>query len=1172
MNQPASPDHLSGFPLWEFHVSREARDRYELEDTFFSFNGNVIFADFRAARVFAQRINERRDLANHPEQAVHASELNAMGLVDEVLHYMMAQYRDQQNPNVMDEALTHLQEKVGEQALDEVLLTFVEEFPPIAVYRGAMTPADYLESQTGGTSHRAVVLEEIIMLWLSNENPAAEVFLELFDDEELETSTAYPRVVEELEDFFETQPRFGPDDQTLIDMLRSPSREAPMSWSAQLLFIRERWRGYLGSYVDRLLRSLDFLEEETRPFFGPGPGPARVPDFAGVLGEPERFTPDQDWMPRVVMIAKNVYVWLDQLSKQYGREITRLDQVPDEELDLLQNRGFTALWLIGLWERSPASKRIKQMMGNPEAVASAYSLKNYTVAEDLGGEAAFEDLKDRAWRRGIRMASDMVPNHMGIDSDWMIHHPDWFLGLPHSPFPTYTFNGPDLCDDERVGVYIEDHYYERSDAAVVFKRRDHWTGSELYIYHGNDGTQMPWNDTAQLNYLISEVREAVIQTILAVARRSPIIRFDAAMTLAKRHYRRLWFPEPGTGGAIPSRAQFGMTKEQFDEAMPEEFWRQVVDRIAEELPDTLLLAEAFWLMEGYFVRTLGMHRVYNSAFMNMMRDEKNAEYRLVMKNTLEFDPEILRRYVNFMNNPDERTAVDQFGKGDKYFGVCTMMATMPGLPMFGHGQVEGYAEKYGMEYRRAYWDEKPDPHLVSRHGREIFPILHHRYLFAGVDNFYLYDFATPQGGVDENVFAYSNRVGDERALILYHNRYAETRGWIRTSVGWAKKDEAGDKSLVQTSLIEGLSLPADPGRFVVFQDAVGGLEYIRSCQELADRGLYAELHAYQTHVFVNFRTVQDDASRRYAELNAHLSGRGVPDLDEAVRELRLQPLHSPFRMLVSAPAFRWLVDHRADDPDDVDEGVLDEVEQKMMDIFRGVRALHADLATVEVETETLRSLAKETRRKLALLLALPDFLTPLASAGVDKAYVAASAMLRQGWDEDDWAMWGTLFGWLFTHRLGRLLDVENVVEESRSRFDEWLLNKPIAQALRDLDVEEEGVLRAIATIRMLLSYPAWSQPIYVDDADAYDLLEHALHHEDVRAYLRVNRYEDVVWYHKESFGDWLWWTLCLTMLTAAADDEHDLESLTIHLYTLIERLREADKVSEYRVRKLLDAA
>src|SRR5574341_767944 len=124
---------------------------------------------------------------------------------------------------------------------------------------------------------------------------------------------------------------------------------------------------------------------------------------------------------------------------------------------------------------------------------------------------------------------------------------------------------------------------------------------------------------------------------------------------------------------------------------------------------------------------LGMHRVYNSAFMNMMRDEKDQEYRLVIKNTLEFDPEILKRYVSFMNNPDERTAVDQFGKGDKYFDICTLMATLPGLPMFGHGQVEGYTEKYGMEYRRAYREEEMDWHLVATHGAKIFPLMKKRW-------------------------------------------------------------------------------------------------------------------------------------------------------------------------------------------------------------------------------------------------------------------------------------------------------------------------------------------------------------------------------------------------------------------------------------------------------------
>ena len=119
---------------------------------------------------------------------------------------------------------------------------------------------------------------------------------------------------------------------------------------------------------------------------------------------------------------------------------------------------------------------------------------------------------------------------------------------------------------------------------MVFKRVDHATGDARLIYHGNDGTHMPWNDTAQLDFLKPETREAVIQTILHVARMFPVIRFDAAMTLAKKHFQRLWYPEPGKGGDIPSRAGNGLSRHDFDKAMPTEFWREVVDRVAREAP------------------------------------------------------------------------------------------------------------------------------------------------------------------------------------------------------------------------------------------------------------------------------------------------------------------------------------------------------------------------------------------------------------------------------------------------------------------------------------------------------------------------------------------------------------------------------------------------------------
>jgi glycosidase len=502
------------------------------------------------------------------------------------------------------------------------------------------------------------------------------------------------------------------------------------------------------------------------------------------------------------------------------------------------------------------------------------------------------------------MASDIVPNHMGIDSPWVVEHPEWFISRWQSPYPAYSFEGPDLSADGRVEIKIDDHYFTQTDAAVVFRRRDKSSGETRYIYHGNDGTSFPWNDTAQLDYLNPAVREQVIQTILHVARLFPVIRFDAAMTLAKRHFHRLWFPGPGSSGAIPSRAEYSLSQADFDRAMPHEFWREVVDRVAAEVPGTLLLAEAFWLMEGYFVRTLGMHRVYNSAFMVMLRDEDNANYRSVIKNTLEFDPDIMKRYVNFMSNPDERTAIDQFGKGDKCFGVAAMMATLPGLPMFGHGQVEGFTEKYGMEYQRPRYEEWPDHWLVERHQREIAPLLKRRWIFAESTNFLLYDFFEPSGSVDENIFAYSNRTGGERALVVYNNRYGTSHGTVRISAAYADK---GSGQLRQRSLWEGLGLN-DRGSIVSWRDSLTGLEYLRRAHNVADNGITLHLHAYQCYVFLDFREIYATADESWDRLCDHLDGRGVPSLDDALINLFLRPVHDAIRAAIDPTVIRMLAD------------------------------------------------------------------------------------------------------------------------------------------------------------------------------------------------------------------------------------------------------------------------
>ncbi len=898
-------------------LSRRARERFGVESSPFGYGSQVIFADVAEARRLAERLAER---LSGPDPALAASitpgRLFAVGLLHELIHAVIDRFRREVDPEVLAEAFEWLEARLGPARLETTLRRFVEEFPPPEVYSGELSAAEFLEGERDGRPNRELLLEELLVLWQANATPAAASLRELFDDGSLRRDTAYPELVNELERYLATRPAFPAledepaEPADLYTVLQEPVRAEPFSLSAQLEQLRKRLEPELESPpevptepgVERTLRALDFLREEERPVFPPGPAPLEVPEELPAIEGEASFTPDRSWMPELVLIAKNTLVWLHQLTEEYGRPIERLDQIPDRELDLLASRGFTGLWLIGLWQRSRASAQIKQATGNPEAAPSAYAIDAYQVAEELGGEEALEGLARRARQRGIRLACDMVPNHFGIDSEWVLAHPERFIQLPEPPFRVYRFTGPDLSPEpEKLGLYLEDHYYDQSDAAVVFLRVDRESGEKAYLYHGNDGTVTPWNDTAQLDYLKAEVREAMLELILGVAKRFPVIRFDAAMTLARRHFRRLWYPPPGHGGDIPSRSEHGLGEAEFDALFPVEFWRELVDRAALEAPDTLLLAEAFWLMENYFVRTLGMHRVYNSAFMVMMRDERNRDFRRLVRSILTVDAGILQRYVNFMSNPDERTAVDQFGTGDKYFGVATLMATLPGLPMFGHGQVEGFAERYGMEYRRSYVAEKPSPWLAARHSRHLVPLLARRRLFASASRFRLFDFERADGTVDEDVIAFSNQVGEERALVVFHNRPGQTQGRLRRTVLFPRPTESGERLEQRQTLAEALGWaePDAAGRWPLYlrcQDTGTGFEHLFEVSRLREEGLPLTLGGYQCHVFMDFQALTEDADGSWAELAHRLAGPGVgvASLEKAQREPGLANLLAAF--------------------------------------------------------------------------------------------------------------------------------------------------------------------------------------------------------------------------------------------------------------------------------------
>ncbi len=886
----------------EFHISKKIRDLCNFNKGLFASSGNVVFANMKNVREFQLLINNVFESRGEENKKLSAGQLNAMGLIDEILHYVCMLYRRDKVPGFGRDLIAELDKEYGKDKIDSLLLDFMKEFPPVAVYNEKIRPEEYL-AQTeldAGTglerTNREQTLEELILLHLANENKAFKPFMIMFSDKEVAKNPLYAKTWKTIQKYAAGQPTFGPFNHDLITLLREPQVFAPESLRGQLEYLQKYWAEFLGEWLKRILAGMDTISEEDKAAwhgFGGGDLPDMVPySFENLMNEYERFSADSEWMPKVILMAKTVLVWLDQLTKQYGYPITRLDQIPDAELDKLRDEGFTGLWLIGLWERSKASRRIKQICGNPEAAASAYSLFDYNIAGNIGGWDALANLRQRCWQRGIRLASDMVPNHTGMDGDWVINHPDYFIQRRDNPFPQYTYNGENLSQDGRISLFLEDHYYSKDDCSVVFKRVDNYTGDTRYIYHGNDGTGLPWNDTAQIDFLNPAAREAVMQEILHVARNFPIIRFDAAMVLAKKSIRRLWYPEPGHGGDIATRSETGLSTQQFNDAIPNEFWREVVDRVAQECPDTLLLAEAFWMMEGYFVRTLGMHRVYNSAFMNMLKKEENQKYRDTIKNTITFDPQVLKRYVNFMNNPDEETAIAQFGDGDKYFGVCTLMITMPGLPMFGHGQIEGFTEKYGMEYTKAYKDEKPSQYLVDRHWHDIFPLMKKRYLFSGVDNFLLYDL-WEDGHVNENVFAYSNGCGNERAIVFYNNKYDQAHGWIKQSDPYAVKTGNGDEVVMMSrSVSEGLNLTAEDDKYCIFQEHRSRLWFIRKSSEVCEKGLFVMLNGFEYQVYLNVHQVSDQADHRYKILCDFLNGRGCEDIETAWQELIYKDLYT----------------------------------------------------------------------------------------------------------------------------------------------------------------------------------------------------------------------------------------------------------------------------------------
>jgi hypothetical protein len=247
--------------------------------------------------------------------------------------------------------------------------------------------------------------------------------------------------------------------------------------------------------------------------------------------------------------------------------------------------------------------------------------------------------------------------------------------------------------------------------------------------------------------------------------------------------------------------------------------------------------------------------------------------------------------------------------------------------------------------------------------------------------------------------------------------------------------------------------------------------------------------------------------------------------------------------------------------------LADTVEQRMVRLLQEIRS-RADGGK---EAETI---AKEIREELEVILALPRIEShlPLPDATADYLRQGPPGVPNAGLDGSV-ETWSTLFGWLFTHALGKVADASVFPQVSRSWQDEWLLGKITASALDDLALDEGSAWWTVSTIKILTAHQRWFEIDRSDGNRAYQVLHAWLEDDEVQRYLRVNRYQDVLWFNAEAFEQLLWWMTLIAAVAVSADGSAEEAAETIvACHELVKELQRAEEESEYRVESLLEAA
>jgi hypothetical protein len=351
------------------------------------------------------------------------------------------------------------------------------------------------------------------------------------------------------------------------------------------------------------------------------------------------------WPRYPTLYEINTWVWLTELSLGTGTSVD-LGAVPSAEWDAIAKFGFDAVWLMGVWERSPAGVAIANQNKNlvddfrralpdfrPEDnVGSAYCIRRYAVDKRLGGPEGLAIARRELAKRDMKLLLDFVPNHVALDHPWVTEHPEYFV----------RGNAEDARNDPTS--YIE-------------VRGSVWAC-------GRDPHFPAWPDVLQLNAFQPGFRQAMIETVSSIAAQCDGVRCDMAMLLLNQIFERTWGSRAG-------------------QRPPTEYWGDVIPAIKRAYPNFRFIAEAYWDLE-WDLQQQGFDFCYDKRHYDRLEHDNAESVRLHLCADLAYQERLLR----FLENHDEPRAAATFSPAKQRAAAVTI-STLPGARLFHEGQFEG---------------------------------------------------------------------------------------------------------------------------------------------------------------------------------------------------------------------------------------------------------------------------------------------------------------------------------------------------------------------------------------------------------------------------------------------------------------------------------------------------